>query len=228
MERLRQSPHATFGEPSGLVEYPEALPERSQVQQGQLQDGQVPLAILDLSLDVVQPFDIRLDEPGVEDAAGPAAHDAQRQSKPVGVLESHHRRDGLDLLLAGVLRRGHGLGELIHPAASILGTDVLDPWDPLSEVRRGDPVHGFPLLEPGIDLVVGELPVVGHLLRLDREQASLVAHSLSRAEPEWHLEGHPSHRSVDQAALAPTAGGRRTRQTIGSRPTRESQARAGW
>ena len=145
---------------------------------------------------------------GVEDAAGPAAHDAQRQSKPVGVLESHHRRDGLNLLLAGVLRGGDGLGELVHPAASIRGTDVLAPWDPLSEVRRGGPIHGFPLLEPGIDLVVGELPVVGHLLRLDREQASLVAHSLSRAEPEWHLEGHPSHRSVDQAALAPTAGGR--------------------
>jgi len=125
--------------------------------------------VLDLALDVLKAFDVGLDKLGIERVAWSTPHDAQRESEPVRVLERHHRGHRLDLVLSGLLTRGDGPGQRVHPADIVVGEDVSNSGDSLSEVLRSGPIHGLPLLGPGVDFVVGDVPLVRHETRVDSQ-----------------------------------------------------------
>jgi len=111
-------------------------------------------------------------------------YDAHRESEPVGVLERHHRRHRLDLGLLRLLGRRDGLGQRIQPAGFVVTEDVQNPRDPLGQVFHCSPIHGLPLLEPGVDLVVGDVPLVRHGIRVDGPAGSVSDRVVRHSSPD--------------------------------------------
>lgn len=110
-----------------LVQHTEVLPPRRQVEQGHLEHGQVAFAVLNLSVDVIEPVDVRLHAFGIEDRTWTTAYDAESQPESVGVLERHHRRHRRVLVLLGLLGGRDRLGEPAHPAGIVVSKAVAKP-----------------------------------------------------------------------------------------------------
>ena len=139
------------------------------MEQRHVQRGQMAFGVFNLAVDFLEAFDVGLHELGIEAAAGSTLYEAQRESKPVRVLERHHRRNRFDLVLPGLVAWGDGLGQRIEPAGVLVGENVSNSGDAIREVLGRSPIHGFPLLGPGVDLFVGELPLVRHGISLNSQ-----------------------------------------------------------